>query len=186
MNVVQKAICFLGRLIYQLRKGFLPFRHPTFIILTDKDGFNFPMTLLIYAMLSCLAYAGGFYFMYLALRLGSYANTKLVSSLSGIVIVLYGIVFLNEGSSILTWIAVFLVFFSVFLMNYSGAGNEKINLKWLFFALMTVVTSCVLGISKREQQIRFNGEFDNEFMIISLFGAFVFLFVLGLVKSGKN
>ena len=41
MNVVQKAICFLGRLIYQLRKGILPFRHPTFIMINKADKYSF-------------------------------------------------------------------------------------------------------------------------------------------------
>lgn len=157
-----------------------------FFFVTDKDGFYFPRALWGYGILSCLAYAGGFYFMYLALKLGSYANTKLVSSISGIVIIIYGIVFLNEKSSIITWIAVFLIFLSVFLMNYSGKGDGKINPKWLFYSFLTVLTSCVIGITKREQQIRFNGECDNEFMIISLFGAFLFLFIYGLVSEREK
>ena len=157
-----------------------------FFVVTDKGGFYFPRALLTYGILSCLAYAGGFYFMYLALRIGSYANTKLVSSLSGIVIIIYGIVFLNEESNVITWIAVFLIFLSVFLMNYSGKSEEKINLKWLFYVLLTVVTSCVIGITKREQQLRFEGACDNEFMIISLFGAFVFLFIYGFISEREK
>ena len=157
-----------------------------FFIIKDTDGFYFPRGLLVYGILSCLAYAGGFYFMYVALKLGSYANTRLVSSISGIVIILYGIVFLNEDSNVITWIAVALIFLSVFLMNYSGSHGEKINIKWLFFVLLNVVTSCVIGITKREQQLRFNGKCDNEFMIISLFGAFLFLFIYGLVTEREK
>lgn len=157
-----------------------------FFIVTDKNGFYLPPKLFAYGIISCLAYAGGFYFMYLALKLGSFANTKLVSSISGIVIIIYGVVFLNEKSNVITWIAVFLIFLSVFLMNYSGKSEKRINIKWLFYALLTVVANCVIGITKREQQLRFDGKCDNEFMIISLFGAFVFLFIYGFISEREK
>ena len=166
--------------------GIICFFSMFFFIVTDKNGFYFPPKLFVYGVISCFAYAGGFYFMYLALKLGSYAHTKLVSSISGLVIIIYGIVFLNEESSFVTWIAVFLIFLSVFMMNYSGKTKERVNLKWLFFVLLTVVTNCVIGITKREQQLRFNGECDNEFMIISLLGAFVFLFVYGFAQEKEK
>lgn len=157
-----------------------------FFVVKNNDGFYFPRELWVYGILSCLAYAGGFYFMYVALKLGSYANTRLVSSISGIVIILYGIVFLNEESNFITWTAVVLIFLSLFLMNYSGSSGEKLNVKWLFYVLLNVVTSCIIGITKREQQLRFKGACDNEFMIISLFGAFLFLFIYGFIKEREK
>ena len=154
-----------------------------FFVVTDKDGLYFPAPLFLYGIISCIGYASGFYFTYLGLQCGSYANTNMVSSLGTVLTVVYGTVFLKEPSNLVTWIAVALIILAIVLMNSEKNMDERgyrFSFKWLIYVLLSVVGNFVINVMKREQQIRFGGACDNEFLIISIFGAFLFLFVYGI------
>jgi len=156
-----------------------------FFVVTDKGGFYFPHKLFYFGLVNCVCYAIGFYAMYMALKLGSFANTKLVSSLTGAVTIAYGILVFDEPVGRFTYPAIALVFLSIFLMNYKK-GEHRFNFKWLFWALMVVVSNAPIGILKREQQILFDGKCDNEYMIITLVGASLFLFVTSAFRERKS
>lgn len=168
----------------------------TFFIITDKGGFYFPAPLFIYGFISCIGYALGFYFTFLAFKYGSYANTKLVSSSGTVLTVFYGALFLKEETSYITWIATALIIFSAFLMNSKRKDNENalpFNFRWLIYVLLSVLGNFMITVVKIEQQRRFDGKCDNEFLILSLLGAFLFLFLYGfftervkLVPALKN
>lgn len=162
-----------------------------FFVLTDKGGFYFPKELWGYGLVSCLMFAAGFYSMYLALQLGSYAISRLISSFSGVFAIVYGLVFLKESASVTTYIAFVLVFASVFLMNYRPAGKENaeekaFSMKWLICVLVALVSNGMIAVLSRMQQLRFENACDNEFMMLSLGGAFAALMLIGLVtERGK-
>ena len=162
-----------------------------FFVLTDKGGFYFPKELWGYGFVSCLMFAAGFYSMYLALQLGSYAISRLISSFSGVFAIVYGLVFLKESASVTTYIAFVLVFASVFLMNYRPAGKENaeekaFSMKWLICVLVALVSNGMIAVLSRMQQLRFENACDNEFMMLSLGGAFTALMLIGLVtERGK-
>ena len=157
-----------------------------FFLLTDKGEFYFPHGLFIYGLVNCVCFALGFYAMYKAVSLGSYANTKLVTSLSGVAAIVYGIVILGEKVGRFTYPAIVLVFLSVFLMNFRRDSSSKFNMKWLFWCIMVIVSNAPIGILKREQQLRFGGKCDNEYMIITLLGASLFLFALSFINEREN
>lgn len=159
-----------------------------FFVLTDRDGFNFPGELFLYGFVSCLMFAAGFYSMYLALQLGSYAISKLICSFSGVFAIVYGLVFLKEPAGVITYIAFALVFTSVFLMNYKTGGGEKdeekgFSLKWLICVLVSLVSNGMIAVLSRMQQIRFDNACDNEFMMLSLGGAFAALLAIALITE---
>ena len=154
-----------------------------FFILTDKNGLYFPPTLFAFGLVSCLMYAAGFGFMYLALQCGSYALTRLIASMSGIIAILYGIVFLEEPAGGLTYLAIGLVFLSVILMNYrkKEQGEKKgFSLKWLIYVLITALSNGLIAVLTRMQQLYFNDACSNEFKILSLGGACIALVIIGL------
>lgn len=157
-----------------------------FFMATDKGGFYFPKALWTYGLISCAMFASGFYFMYAALKIGSFALTKLLSSFSGVITISYGIVILREHANWLTYVALALIFTSVFLMNFgkrdkSSEENKKaFSLKWLIYVVIVFVANGLIGVLQKEQQLAFGGRCDNEFMIISLAGAFLALMIFGL------
>ena len=163
-----------------------------FFIITEDGGFYFPKELWAYGLISCLMFAGGFYFMYAALKVGSFALTKLLSSFSSVITIAYGIVVLKEVANFLTYISLALVFTSVFLVNFSntksddGKNQKPFSLKWLLYVFIILVTNGLIGVLQKMQQLRFDNACSNEFMIISLGGAFLFLTALGLVLERER
>ena len=155
-----------------------------FFFLTDKGGLCFPKELWLYGIISCLMFATGFYTMYVALQLGSFVASKLLSSFSGVISIVYGILFLKEPAGFTTYLAIVLVFVSVVLMQYqkpseTTAEKKAFSVKWLVCVLLTAVSNGFIAVISRMQQIRFDNAYDNEFMILSFAGACIALFIMG-------
>lgn len=155
-----------------------------FFIISDNNSFVFSKELIPYSIINCILYAGGFYFMYVALSEGSFISTKMLSSSSVIIPIFYGIIFLNETAKPTTYFAIFMMFISVFLQIYEKSGNKsKASLKWGICALMSALCNGFITVIARIQQIRFNSIYDNEYMFFSLLGAFIFLMFFSLIKE---
>ena len=157
-----------------------------FFVITDRQGLYFSGTLVLYGLVSSLFFAIGFYAMYMALQLGSFIATKLISSFSGVISIVYGIFFLHEESNVITWLAIGMVFLSVFLMRYKKSEpdeRKKLSAGWLFWTLTSAVSNGLIAVISREQQLYFSHAYDNEFMIVSFGGAFAMLTVLGIIKE---
>lgn len=157
-----------------------------FFVATDKGGLCFPTELVLYGLVSSAFFAIGFYAMYAALRLGSFVITGLINSFSGVVSIFYGIFVLNEGYSFITFLAIGMVFLSLVLIRYKKtdpAEKKALSAKWLFWTLASLISNSLITVISREQQLYFSHAYDNEFMIISLAGAFVSLVVLGFLKE---
>ena len=157
-----------------------------FFMVTDTGGLMFPKELWFYGILSSTMFATGFYAMFIAYNLGSFVLSNMISSFSGVITILYGIIFLREPAGFTTYTGIVLVFLSVALMQYrkSEGGDKKgFSFAWLVSALASAVSNGFIGIIQKEQQLRFSGAYDNEFMIISLGGAFLLLLVIVLFKE---
>ena len=162
-----------------------------FFFVTDKGGLCFPKELWGYGIFSCLMFATGFYTMYVALKIGSFVLSRIIASFNGVITIIYGIAFLKEPATITTYIAIALVFVCVILMQTGkkGADDEQkksFSVKWLVMVLLTAVSNGFIGIVSRMQQIRFDNAYDNEFMIMSFGGAFLFLMLFGFIYERDN
>lgn len=155
-----------------------------YFFVTDKNGLSFPREVQIYGIANCFMYATGFYTTYLAFRMGSFGLTRLLTSFSSIIPIFYGIVFLKEPTSFVTYIALALIFASVFLMNFKKDRenkDKKLSAGWLICTLVTIVANAMISIIGKTEHDRLGDSFNNEFLIISLGGAALILFVFGLV-----
>lgn len=173
-----------------LFNAFICFFAVIFFLITDKNGLCFPKELLPYGIFSCVMFATGFYTMYLALQIGSYAGTTMFSSFSGIFPIIYGIFFLKEPSGFTTIAAIALIFISVYLrVSQKSINNEKsssVPLRWYVYVLLSAVSNGFIAIISRTQQLYFHNAYDNEFMIISFTGSAIFLFAVSLMKEKEN
>ena len=144
--------------------------------------FYFPKQLWSYGIISGICYATGFYAMYAALKTGSFGLTKLLSSFGSIIPIVYGVVFLNEQPTKFTYIAIVLVFVSVFLMNHKST-DEKANfsVKWLVCVIASIIANAGIMIVAKSQQLVFDTKCSNEFLIISYALAVVFLVIFGII-----
>ena len=159
-----------------------------FFLVTDivsTDGFYFPAEMIPLGLINCALYAIGFYSMFLALRVGPYGLSRLISSFSLIFSVFYGIVALDEKTTPFTYVGVALIFVALFLMNYVGSAEKKedakISFKWILCIAATVVSNGFIAILGRMQQIKFDNACTNEFQMLSVGGSFVLLALLSLI-----
>lgn len=153
----------------------------------DKSGFHVPAGMLPLALINCCLFAAGFYFTFVAFRIGPYGLTRLISSFSLLFTVFYGILFLEEPTTVFTFIGLALIISAMLLINYRGRGaagaeeEGKVSAKWLICLLTSVVANGFIGILTRMQQLKFDNSCSNEFQFISIGGSFLLLAVMGFI-----
>lgn len=159
-----------------------------YFFVTDKNGLQFVNGIWIYGFFNSFLYAIGFYAAYIALKTGSFGLTRLFTSFGIIINVFYGVIFLNEPTTFLTYIALLLVLISMVLINYQNQNDatQKISPKWVISVLLIIISNAASTIIGRIQHGIYADAYDNEFLIISLAGASISLFILGAVFERDN
>lgn len=154
-----------------------------YFLISGKGTFSANKLIFVYGFVNSVMFAIGFYSTYIAYKIGSFGLTKLFSSFGVIIPVFYGIIFLNERATFVTYIALIMILVSLFLANYQKQeGNtQKITLKWAICVLITVVSNAAITIIGRMQFEIFGDTYENEFLIISFAGAAIYLFLLSLI-----
>lgn len=156
-------------------------------VIISGGKLNFVAQLIPYSVLFAILFSSAFIGSFLALSVGPISLTGLISSYSLLVPTIYGILFLNEPTSILLYIGIFLVAVSLFLVNREKKGSEKkISFKWGIFMLIAFVGNGGGSIVQKVQQLKFNGQYKNEFMVIALLISFVVVFLFALVFEKEN
>lgn len=159
-----------------------------YFVITDKGGLQFPTKIILFGLINSTMYATGFYAAYQAYRIGSFGLTRLLSSFGIVIVTFYGIVFLKEPTTPYTYIALALILISFLIGYQKDDAEEKVNVsaKWILMVALTVLSNAMISILGRIQVGEFNGEYKNEYLLISLGGAAVLLMVLGLIfERGK-
>lgn len=156
-------------------------------IVVSGGSFQFSSTALIYAIAFAIAYSVAMVFTLLAITEGPLALTSLIISYSLIIPTFYGLLFLNEPIGIWLLIGIFLLLFSLFLINWEKKGEKKeITLKWGLFALLAFVGNGACSTIQKVQQIDCGGRYKNEFMMIALTISAVVMFLLALPVEKKR
>ena len=158
-----------------------------YFFVTDKGGLQFNAAVCTYGVINSIMYATGFYATFLAFKWGSFGLTRLLISFGIIISTFYGIVFLKEPATYLTYLSLAMILLSLSLMNYQKKNDsgQKITLKWIVAVILTIVSNAFITIIGRMQFGEFGDTYTNEFLIISLMGSSIFLFVLGMIFERK-
>ncbi|MBR2930224.1 MAG: hypothetical protein IKC32_03235 [Clostridia bacterium] len=164
-------------------------------IITDAEKGDFTPEVIPYALLAGFLYCTASLFNYLAIGCGPFAITTLIVSYSIVLISGYGIAWLGESASPLTYAAFVGIAISLFLVRTEPQATDessekteapRLSLKWLIYVVLATLLSALFSIVIREQQIAFGGSVDNECMIISLGFSALLLLAFGIVQSRKN
>ncbi len=161
-------------------------------VLISREGFNFLGAMLPYALVNSVFYFCGFYLAYVAFKIGPFGLTRLVASFSLMFPIFYGIFFLNEPTTVFTYLGIALIVAAMVMMNYKGksATAEKqegtVSLKWFVCILVSTVSNGFISIMTKMQQVKFNDACSEEFQIISIGCSFIFLAIIGLISDRKN
>lgn len=156
-----------------------------FALLTNPGELYFPKGVFVYGIITSLMVAAGYYSMYRALQLGSFMLTTMIMGFYSVIVLLYALLYLRESANIMRYAAIILSVISAVVVNIDEKGHDNTSFspKWLFWTLICLISNGIIGILKREQQIAFNAQCDNEFMVLSLGGAFLLLVILALIRE---
>lgn len=154
-----------------------------FFVLSSGFQLEFSPKLAPYSLGFGATYAATWVATVFAIRFGSMAITTLITSYSLIIPALYGIIFLKEPIGINVYIGMALLLISLLLLNLKG-GQFKFSLKWLICVTVAFAGNGMCATVQKMQQLKFNGEYKNEFMIIALAAAAVILFLFALKQGG--
>ena len=143
---------------------------------------KFAAEFLPYSFFFSLSYICADLFWLLSIREGSISLTSLMISFSTIIPALYGILFLKESVTIFLVVALVLLCVSTVLINIEKRGEKKrITLKWLFFVFLAFFGNGMCSVVQKEQQLAFDGNYKNEFMMTAMLINVVVLSVLMIV-----
>ncbi len=158
-------------------------------LITDKGGFNVPPTLWFYAIAAGILYCSASFLTFVAFGCGSFAMSTLILSYAMVFSIGYGLFFLSETATVFTYIGLVLIMVSLYLTRQKkeeDAEKKRVTLKWVVCIGLSVIGSGMYGVISRMQQIVFNHECDNEFMVITLGFSALCLFVIGFIREGKD
>lgn len=144
--------------------------------------------MLPYAIAAGICYCSSFYLTFVAFSCGSFVITNLFLSYGLLFSIGYGLFFLRDPITFLTYPGLVLILVSIFLVRQDKKeeqGTVKISAKWVICTALSVLGSGMLGVLMKLQQVKFE-QVDNEFMAVTLGFSALTLFIIGLIKdSGK-
>ena len=120
-----------------------------------------------------LAFAGSYCFArvfgLLAIKVGPLSLSSLLTSFSLLIPTFYGIIALNEQTSMLLYLGLALLLAALVLINFEKKGEEKkITLRWVIYILLGFVGNGMCSTVQKIQQINQAGLYKSEFMIVAL------------------
>ena len=169
--------------------GFISLFSMLVFFFTDKGGFNMPPELWIYGLIAGALYCSASFLTFLAFGCGSFAMSSLILSYGMVFSIGYGLFFLSEPATVLTYAGLGLIMISLYLTRQKkeeDAEKKRVSLKWLIYIGLSVIGSGMYGVMVRMQQVVFNHECDNEFMVITLGFSALCLFTIGLIREGRD
>lgn len=158
-----------------------------FFLISDKNGFTFPTAMFPYAVAFGLIYCISYFLTFVALACGPFTLSMLIISYSLVFPILFGIIFLHEPVSVFTCIGLVLLMISLFFVRENkGEKEKKISVKWLIAIIIVTLGNGLLAIIQKMQQLEFNNECNNEFMIVGLAVSALVLLTGGIIKDRKQ
>ena len=121
-----------------------------------------------------------------ALKYGPMSITSLISSIALVVPTLFGIIVLNDPIGPLKYIGILFLVFALVMINLKKEDDKRFSPKWIIFATLLFFSNGLISIIQKVQQMAFDGEYKNEFMLCAFFIVFVLFFVMGLRVQGDK
>ena len=161
-----------------------------FYLLSDQGGLIFPGGVVIYGLINSCLYATGFYAAYLAYVSGSFGLSKLITSFTCVIPIIYGIVFAGESQSPVYYVAFALILVSLFLMRFqkpdADGGKVKFSPKWIISVILVIVSNGFISVLGKMQHAAFGDTYKNEFLIVTYIGSTLWLFLMGFLFERRS
>ncbi len=163
-------------------------------LVTDRRGLYFPIEMIPYGIVSGAFYCMASFLTYVAYRHGSFVLTNLFLSYSLLFSVGYGLIFLHDTLNWVAYVGLALMMVSIFLTRNSKKTSTnddqkktpKTTFLWVVCVVLSLIGAGMFGVIQKLQQVKFYGICDREYMVVTLGFSSLILFVIGLIKDGKN
>ena len=153
-----------------------------FFVLSSKFDLNFSSEYLIYSVLFGLSYGASLVGTFYAIKYGPLSITILISSYCLLIPTFYGIFALNEELKLIGIIGFIFLLISLFLM-YDRSDKFKFSTKWLISIIICFIGGGMCSTVQKAQQIRFNGGYKHEFMIVALIICLVITIIMSIITK---
>lgn len=165
--------------------GFLVSLAAMIFFIATSGGLKWNPGLILYGAFFALAYATATVAGTVAVSCGSLSITTLIISYSLMIPAVYGLIFLKDPISFGLIPGLVLLMISLYLINIRGQG-AKVTLKWVVAVFLGFFGNGMCSVVQKMQQVKFEGSYKNEFMIVALAMVTVFLGVLVFVRERKE
>lgn len=153
--------------------------------MVTSGGFEWESGVVPYALAFATAFCTTTVFSVLSIGCGSLSLTNLMISYSLMVPALYGVVFLKETLSLFFYPGIVLLIVSLFLINHQGE-KTKIRIKWIVYVTLATLGNGMCTTFQKMQQVKFEGAYKNELMILALISGAIGLGILALIQERKE
>ena len=153
-----------------------------FFAICSIGTFRFDPAIIPYALLFGLFYCMSLFGGVNAIKTGSLSISVLVNQCALVIPTLFGIAILKEEISIYGYVGIVLLFAALVLVNLK---NEKMHFSKIWFLWLAVqfVGNGMCSTVQKIQQLRFEGAYKNEYMVVALAFVTVASFLAGLYKN---
>lgn len=155
-----------------------------FFVLSSGFKLNFSLGILPYSIGFAAAYSSACVGLVLALKFGPLAISSLIISYSLIIPAMYGVIFLKDSLSLYGYVGIGLLLVSLLLLNLKKEEG-KFSMKWLLFVIVAFVGNGMCSTVQKMQQLRFDGDFKNEFMITALIISGAVMLIIAYCQGGR-
>lgn len=157
-----------------------------FFIANSGGKLSFTAALIPYALGFAAAFGTASATAIFAIKTGPLSVTALLSSYSLLIPTFYGILFLHDPVRPTLFIGLAALLISLFLINFKK--NEALHFEpvWIVYVILAFISNGMCSTVQKMQQIRFDGGYKNEFMILALAAVTAVLWILGLARPGNK
>lgn len=157
-----------------------------FFVINSGGRLDFNVSIIPYALGFAIAYGTATASSVFALKTGPLSLTTLFIAYSLLVPTLYGIIFLKDPISPMLYVGLGLLMVSLFLINVKKNENLKFSPLWIVYVLLVFFSNGMCSTVQKMQQLKFDGAYKNEFMIIALAVVTIVLFTVGILQKGNK
>ena len=150
-----------------------------------NGGLDFELSVLPYSIAFAVSFALSAIGSLIAISCGSLSLTSLIIQYSMMVPAFYGILFLNDGVSVGLIFGIILLAVSLVLINKKVDG-VVFSVKWIVSVLVAFCGNGMCSVVQKMQQLKFDGAYKDEFMIMAMLTVCVIACSLSIAKERKE
>ncbi len=171
----------------------------TLLFFVFSSGFklDFRLEVLPYSVGFALSYCTALIFSFYAIKYGSLSLSSLIGNYSLIIPTFFGILFLDEETSLFFFLGIAALMISLFLVNYKrtekaektvdkGSKGNRTDPRWFLFIALSFLGNGICSTVQTVQQKSFEGQYKSEMMIMALAIVAVILLTITLITERRN